>query len=468
MTALTLENHFRRNLSQYRLFRDSTAKVVVAVSTGVDSMVLLHLLVKILGPARVVVAHVNHELRSQSQDEEAYLREVCHRQQLQLVVKHWHVQDHPTSGIETAARQFRYTFFAEVMAQTGAPWLVTAHHQNDQAETILMKLTRGGQLSQLTGMAWQRPFAAGQLIRPLLDMSKEELRHYAQTQHIRWFEDVTNQSLEIQRNQFRHQILPMMQEINPQVLTHISAYREQLADVLAVSQAWVTEQLRQLTDEQGTITVPTGPASQRRLILQGWLEQTHGLISVRQDQIHQLDELTQNSHKPQATYPLENGIQVVKRYQRLKLQRQKSDNSTDGNVHVKATVLELNHWYTHAQALTFGVFDDIPESENGQSQASELWLAPEQWPLKVRSWRSTDQVRLKNGHHQRVRRLLIDRKVPQEVRQQYPVVVDDTDQVIWVPGQKMGWLARPANYQSSWRRLTVLIKETNQEENFDE
>ena len=96
-----------------------------------------------------------------------------------MLVKHWPRATHPQTGIEAAARRFRYQFFAEVMAARQSPILLTAHHQNDLAETMLMKLVRGGQLNQLVGIEAVRSFAGGRLVRPLLPFSKQQLRAYA-------------------------------------------------------------------------------------------------------------------------------------------------------------------------------------------------------------------------------------------------------------------------------------------------
>lgn len=165
---ISLEEKFKRHLQRRRFFSKQDT-VIVAVSTGVDSMVLLTLLQKLPATMRphLVVAHVNHELRDQSAVEEQFIRDYCDHHHLQLAVTHWSRSVHPASGVEAAGRAYRYRFFADLMKQRGARVLVTAHHQNDLAETMLMKMVRGGQLDELVGIADQRPFASGQLVRPL-------------------------------------------------------------------------------------------------------------------------------------------------------------------------------------------------------------------------------------------------------------------------------------------------------------
>ena len=139
-------------------FFSSSNTLVVAVSTGVDSMVLLDLLQNLpkLRRPRLIVAHVNHHLRTQSTAEEAFLRTYCRQRSLPLEVAQWAVAEHPAKGIEAAARRFRYAFFATVMDKYQAQAVATAHHQDDLAETVLMKLIRGGRIEQLGALRWQR------------------------------------------------------------------------------------------------------------------------------------------------------------------------------------------------------------------------------------------------------------------------------------------------------------------------
>ena len=198
-------------------------------------MVLLDLLQHLSSKNRpqIIVAHMNHELRKQSQLEERFIRQYCKQNDLKLAVAHWPQDLHPQTGVENAARQARYQFFREVMKDNQASILLTAHHQNDLAETMLMKMARGGQLSQLVGIRDWRPFASGTLIRPLLPFSKQQLKKYALQHHLKWYEDKTNKDLNIQRNRFRHAIIPMLEEENPQLLSHLESYHQQLTDLLA-------------------------------------------------------------------------------------------------------------------------------------------------------------------------------------------------------------------------------------------
>lgn len=149
-------------------------------------MVLLTLLQRlpVAHRPKLIVAHVDHQLRQQSQVERQFITTYCQQHRLPLEVAVWPLAAHPATGIEAAAREFRYAFFERVMKQTHATTLVTAHHANDQAETVLMKLIRGGDLTQLVGIRTEQPFGSGRLVRPLLRIDKATLLAYAQTNHL--------------------------------------------------------------------------------------------------------------------------------------------------------------------------------------------------------------------------------------------------------------------------------------------
>lgn len=451
-----LEEQFKRHLQGGRFF-DKRDRVVVAVSAGVDSMVLLSLVTRLPAPLRptVTVAHVNHELRRQSWQEEEYLRQYCRAHDLPLLVKHWPRSAHPQTGIEEAARRFRYHFFAEVMAARQSPILLTAHHQNDLAETILMKLVRGGQLSQLVGINAVRPFTGGRLIRPLLPFSKEQLRAYAVAAGIRWYEDTTNQDLTISRNRYRHEIIPALERENPQFVQHLASYRQQLTDLLAWQDQEVQGQLDRVQDGEELCLDKWGqlPETAQRLVLQRWLEQR--LPNIKQRLLDEVVGLLKNSTVPQRSLALPGGERLIKDYQRCRIAEAKK-NPRKGQ-HELSTVVELGQWYriSDRQAIRVGTATGSgPDHLAGQ----EMWLAPDQFPLRLRPWQAGDALRLKQGGHQLVRRILIDQKVPNAARQHQLVLVDAHDEPVWLLGRKWAWFTRPVDYRQRWRHVIISMK----------
>lgn len=304
--GLDLRGRFLRHYRQ--LFAQVNLKqtVVVAVSTGSDSMTLLHLLRTLppqLAPKQLVVAYFDHNLRAESAKETAFIRDYCMHQHLPLVWARW---QQPQSS-EAAARTARYQFLRAAAQATGAAVVMTAHHADDQTETMLQKLTRGGWLGQLVGIKAVRPLNTGaatgaftlylagiqpsdsaaalHLVRPLLPFAKNDLRTYAHAHALPFFDDATNASDRYWRNQLRHHVVPQLKAHNPQLNVALRAYQQQLADVLAVAMPQIEATLKQLQLSPTTFKrreLLTLPASYQRLVLHQFLAQFTDKVASRQ------------------------------------------------------------------------------------------------------------------------------------------------------------------------------------------
>lgn len=448
-----LQEQFERHLQGSRFF-NSQQEVVVAVSTGVDSMVLLDLLQKLPQALRptIIVAHVNHELRRQSTQEEQFLRRYCIQHQLKLRIAHWSVKDHPHHGIEAAARQFRYAFFAQVMQKEGSTVLVTAHHKNDLAETMLMKLVRGGQLDQLVGIADQRHFEGGTVVRPLLPFKKSELYAYARKHHLKWYEDHTNHDLTIERNRFRYQYLPALEQENSQLLNHLASYHEQLATLLVWRDDYFEQVLSRLAPGNVldlTLLRQYSQAQQIQL-LQYWLEE-QGVRNLKGSLLTMVQAVLNNPNVPQRRLDLTTNYQLVKEYQQAKLQI--TNKLTEKPQNQQQYMVKLGQRYPVDQGTELLVSDQ--DAAFAGTTCQEMWLAPQQLPLTLRPWQAGDYLLLKGGGHQKVSRVLIDRKIPTDQRRQQLVLVDAQGVVVWLVDHKWSWFERPADYQQAWQKLLI-------------
>lgn len=187
---------------------------LIGLSGGVDSVVLFHVMIR-LGFARLVVCHLHHGLRGADSDaDEALVRELAATHQCELEHRRAPVAalaEENGESLETAGRNARRAFFAEVAAARGINRLFLAHQADDQAETVLMNLLRGAGLNGLGGM---REVTAGgphwQIIRPLLSIPREEILAYARTHSLAWREDATNHSRSHFRNRLRLDVIPAL------------------------------------------------------------------------------------------------------------------------------------------------------------------------------------------------------------------------------------------------------------------
>ncbi|MBV6288990.1 tRNA lysidine(34) synthetase TilS [Pseudomonas aegrilactucae] len=183
----------------------------VALSGGLDSTVLLHLLAQ--NPAMPLRAiHIHHGLQAAADAWPAHCQRLCDSLGVPLQVIH--VQVPPGASLEQGARDARYAAF--VQALRPGELLLTGQHRDDQAETLLFRLLRGAGLRGLASMPVQRPLGAGTLLRPLLDTSRDELLAYAQAHGLQWIDDPSNDDTRFSRNYLRHQMLPMLAQRWPQ------------------------------------------------------------------------------------------------------------------------------------------------------------------------------------------------------------------------------------------------------------
>jgi tRNA(Ile)-lysidine synthase len=197
-------------------------KILVAVSGGVDSMVLLRLLHEFSRKYKwkLTVAHLNHQLRGRSSDADEHLvAQMAKVLRLQIVIERADVKQRAKAGgvsVEMAAREVRHDFLARTAIRLRIPTVALAHHADDQVELFFVRLLRGTGAEGLSGMAWRNrsPFASEgaklDLVRPLLDQPKELLRNYAIKHRIKFREDASNLSQDILRNRIRHELLPLL------------------------------------------------------------------------------------------------------------------------------------------------------------------------------------------------------------------------------------------------------------------
>lgn len=431
---MEIESQFKATLG--RLIDNPTAPIVVAVSTGVDSMVLLTLLQRLpeIERTKLIVAHVNHELRAQSVAEETYLTDYCRTHQLKLVKTHWPKQSHPDNGIESAARTFRYQFFERVMADNQATSLMTAHHSDDNAETILMKLVRGGELTQLQGIAPKQPFGTGQLVRPLLDFNKAQLVAYAKANQIRWFEDGSNQINDVFRNRIRHDVIPLLKRENPAFLRHVAQYASQLTDAVQLADAQIEQLLTTVAVQHDPLVVSVprflklSAVSQRGVVNAALSEAG---VPINQRYLDEILQVLHNQTKPTAKLDLAQGFQLVKYRQQFSVTSARK--VTENQVMTNQIVVLSNQWVQLSQGLSAQL------SINHQTTFSDPWrmalyLTPEDLPLVVRPAQSQDRIRLASGGHKTVRRLLIDHHVSVVDRASRQVVVTNKGEVLWLIG----------------------------------
>ncbi len=200
------QHHIEQNFPQLK-----DKKLLLAVSGGVDSMVLLDLLNKLR--FNICVVHCNFQLRgTESDGDEMLVKEICQDSYIPYFIEKFDTLEFAKENklsIQLAARKLRYDWFQEIIS-LGFDYVLTAHHLDDNVETFLINFTRGTGLEGLTGI----PAQNGNIIRPLLPFSREEIENYANENKIQWREDSSNAADKYFRNKLRHNIVPILKELN--------------------------------------------------------------------------------------------------------------------------------------------------------------------------------------------------------------------------------------------------------------
>lgn len=414
--------------------------VLVAVSGGVDSMVLLDLLQKLPGELqpKINVVAVDHCLRAESQLEISYLREYCQQHGLKFYTCKWLPKQHPQTGVEEAGRLFRYSFFAKVMAENQLRYLLTAHHADDQAETFLMKLIRGGDLRQLRGILLQRPFAKHSfLIRPLLNFSKEQLYDYAHQLGLQYFEDATNQTDDYLRNRLRHQVVPVLKKEESQLLRHIAQYQQQLGELLELADQRVAQLLAaaQVSDGYRLASWLDKSPVQKKAMLRK-LSATE-VSTVNEAQITAMTKLLENEQRPQATIDLKGAAVFVKDYSVFRFE---SKRHSSGDLQ-KIIKLSVGRWSFLSPTEEIGLFPAAQVELKNSDDVLEVGALDS--PLLLRHRQPGDRLLTAAGQ-QKVKKILIDHKVPNVQRAKIWLVCKASNEVLWVIGHKKSDLSRPS------------------------
>lgn len=260
---------------QQLLQRHSPRQLTLAYSGGLDSQVLLHLLVapcQALGITLTAV-HIHHGISRHADAWAEFCQQQC--QQLGVNFKLHRVQLQGRADLEQQARDARYQMLADYVTKPDSA-LMTAHHANDQLETLLLALKRGAGLAGMAGMAESRPFGMGLLLRPWLNFSRQQLESTALALQLSWVEDESNQSPEFDRNFLRLEVIPKLSERWPAIVTTSARTSQHLQQALQLADYYTERALADCAtpDYLDLQQLALQPVLQQDLLLRKWLART--------------------------------------------------------------------------------------------------------------------------------------------------------------------------------------------------
>jgi len=411
-------------------------------------------------PLSLVVAHLNHSLRGAESDaDEQFVRNLAKQYQLPFATARADVRHQAESrqqSLEEAGREARYRFFEQLRRQYKAAAVAVAHHAEDQAETFLIRLLRGSGTSGLGCMPYRNN---RHIIRPLLDISRSELRRYLAAQKQSWREDRSNLDHSFLRNRIRHELLPLLEEYAPAVAHRLAA----TARLLRLDDELLAKQLDELLpmlvkQQRDGLFIATDPCCRHteglRLRLYRHAVQTlaGSLRSFGLDHFLQIDRLLLGG-RTGALLPLPQSLLAIKTadgllislYSRLSTQQ--------------PLKLQLpgpgRYDLGNGMLLLVERLSSPPESYRHGADSALVDLDAAPFPWLVRPWRSTDRLILHGGSGSRAAgRILIDLKIPRHLRPGVPLLLKG-EQSLWLVGVKRSGHAPVSSRSTSVIKLTI-------------
>ena len=442
---MSLLSRVSRFAARHSMWRPDT-RVVAAVSGGSDSVGLLFLLHGLHTRGDVVldaVAHLNHQIRPEADADERFCAELATRLKVPFIAAHIDVPARALAekrSREVAAREARRAFLTQVADERGANAVATAHTQDDQAETLLLRIARGTGLRGLGGIA---PVHGGR-IRPLLELSRAELQQELRHRGEPWREDATNADLSNPRNRVRHELLPYLQQhFNPSVVRSLT----RLADLARTDDVWMAEAAASAAKQ--VVTVAAGevrldcralqalPGALARRVVQHALETVSGGAAAGFEDVETVRAVAFGA-QPAAQVSgarVEHSAGSVVLIGKGHIAPQKDWFRVD--LPIPGTVLVAGTgWQLEAVGPQTRLPGSVWSASNFQVEVDAANVGSH---FVVRSRRPGDLFQpLGMSGRKKVQDVFVDRKVNRNDRDSVPIVTDVPGRIVWVAGHVLG------------------------------
>ncbi|OQY60308.1 MAG: tRNA lysidine(34) synthetase TilS [Desulfobacteraceae bacterium 4572_88] len=443
--------------------------VLVGVSGGADSVALLHLLRR-LAPGfsiRIAIAHLNHSLRQEESDRDASfvaalakkLGLPCHSDKRDV---RQYQRQHRLS-LEEAARQVRYAFYEEVAEKNGFDKVALGHHADDNAELVLMYLFRG---SGLTGLSGIPPVRNEKFVRPLIRVSRKDIKAFIAENRLEYVSDSTNQDPLYLRNRIRHHLLPMIRaSYNPNIADTLN----RLASIVRCDDEWLEETTEAIfrksisgfREEELRLSVPmlrkTHLAAQRRLVRKAIAQVKGDLRRITYAHVEAVQKLLQKG-AADGSLDLPDRVHVVKTGDSLCFSKGRARGaeagipftytvSAPGMVFIQEIGASLSFSVTPRENAAFfnkGSENRVPQhpGQSGYPVCNYFDMDTLTFPMTIRNFRPGDRFTpLGMSGTQKVKKYFINNKIPRAERARCPILLCQ-GKIIWVVGHRMADFAR--------------------------
>ena len=400
--------------------------VICAVSTGPDSMALLLVLknLKDMYHFNIVVAHVNHHLRKESEKEERYIRDFCERNSLIFEIYDYFPRD--LKNLEAKAREARYEFFEKMIDKYNSKYLFTAHHSDDLIETVLMKLVRGSTINGYKGFKIEDKRNNYSLVRPLLLADKKEILKYLKQKKQKYFIDKTNKISLFTRNRYRLKIIPLLRKENPNINTSFLEYSLLLDEMNSYIDKKVDEVYENIVNNNKINLEKFNKEDIiiKKKILERFLEAEYfsDIVELNKRHLNLILSITED-YSGKKTLDMPFNKVIVREYKELYFFH-------ETNYQKNKEILDKNK--------VFNMFKIYLDKDGNVDNNFVMRLNKKdvKLPLIIRTIEEDDVISLNNLGRKKVKDIFRDSKVKEDIRKYYPIITDSNNKIIFIPGIK--------------------------------
>lgn len=400
--------------------------IVIGCSAGPDSMALLHYLIHNT-KNKIICCHINHNVRKESKEEEKYLKNYCQKQNIPFEV--YKIEKYGENNFENEARIKRYNFYEQTLKKYNSHYLFLAHHGDDLIETIIMKINRGSNLEGYAGIKEISKQKDYTIIRPFLSYTKEDLLDYNERNNIEYFIDKTNLDTTYTRNRIRANILPVLKNENKDIHKQFLKYSKVLLEYNTYIEEVIKEKENSIYKDNilDLNLFKKEKTFIQKNVLYHILNNTYQNIPniITDNHINNILKII-NSPTPNLSVDLPKNKQARKTYNKLII-KEKEKNPP------------LNYKVPLQEENIFGsiLIKKINKTSENGNDICRLNTKNITLPLYFRNKLPGDKISLYNSPGtKKVSDIFIDKKVPKEKRETYPILVDAKDKIIWIPNLK--------------------------------
>ena len=424
--------------------------VVVGVSAGPDSMCLLNLIEQKTN--KIVVCHINHNIRKQSIIEENYLKDYC--KEHNLIFESMTIKEYKENNFENEARKIRYKYYEEILKKYNSNKLFLAHHGDDLIETVLMKIERVSNIEGYAGIKKVSKLKNYDIIRPLLPYTKEDIINYNKSHSITYYIDSSNTNIDYTRNWYRHKVLPILKEKDKNIHLKFLKYSETLQEYNEYIDREINRKLPYIL-KNNIINIDNLNKEDNFLkknILYYIMNDIYNNESniITEKHIQNILFII-NSNKPNQSINMPKNKILVKEYNKLYI-KDNIDIVNDYKIELKDNI-KINN-------ITFKIETDEDEDGNNICRINSKNI---KLPLYLRNRKNGDYIILKSSNNRKkIKEIFIENKLPLSKRNIYPHLTDSNDNIIWIPNMKKSNLCykKDENYD-------IIIKCIEREEDYE-